>query len=198
MLYSAEVRSRNNNTPNNGNIDGLDRTFGTKGSNSYASKKLLIPKRKKTRKGKDYNCNKCLCLCFLLTTICCFSYIHFFIVPIDKNSLGNIQQVSSDVAEHVKLNLKGRHETKLQSTVKKLNSKSVISGSVSSPKSLPFDASNAFKNPHSKTDEEIEDEAMRETIAEWKERDGFSDEGRFKTFKKYKGRHHRPDPGRQI
>ena len=80
-----------------------------------------------------------------------------------------------------------------------MNPKTVVRGKPSQAYSnlRPLHASNTFQdpNPHVKTDEEIEMEAMKETIAEWKERgDGVSSEGRFKVFKKYNGRHHKPTP----
>ena len=216
MLYNAEVRSRNHNANSSDrtNNNGLNQHRLSNSGRHQHSQKIMMP-IKKNRKGKNnYNNNhflgKCICLCIIIPTIFCFLYIHIFISPIDKKSLSNIHKLSSDVAEHVQINLRQQSETKLHSTIKKLKKLTNNNNNMKKKPEGPLDPSsmvqhkaapilhpsNAFQNPHPHvlTDEEIEEEAMKETIAEWKERDGVSDEGRFKTFKKYKGRNHRPEP----
>ena len=190
MLYNAEVRSRSAATPRMGHQDIS--------VSSSVSPRIVLPGRNSKRGKRDgQTCTLCLGVC-LAVCICCFLYIHFFISPIDKAKIHNIQKISLDVAGHVGKHFERKGETILQANVKRLNPKTVVRGKPSQAYSnlRPLHASNTFQdpNPHVKTDEEIEMEAMKETIAEWKERDGVSSEGRFKVFKKYNGRHHKPTP----
>ena len=188
MLYNAEVRSRSA-TPRMGHQDVS--------VSSPVSSRIVLPGRN-SRRGKRGGQTCTLCLGYVLPYAYAASCTFIFISPIDKAKIHNIQKISLDVAGHVGKHFERKGETILQANVKRLNPKTVVRGKPSQAYSnlRPLHASNTFQdpNPHVKTDEEIEMEAMKETIAEWKERDGVSSEGRFKVFKKYNGRHHKPTP----